>query len=167
MKKTILTAMLVLCLAGIGLADVVDPELCTATIDPAAEGASIFSLPNGAGEPFTSAFAPGGASVDATITLTVISTQGTPIVGYPLEDMWLESSASGLVFCPGGTCADAAVVDVWNVTESNHRNQKGHDQGQKMSLSVSIVKSSDKSSLSSSSSAGIIVSFVPSAKGTL
>lgn len=106
MKKSILIATLVLGLVSIGLADVIDPSLCTSTIDPAADGASVYNVPDGSGAPFTSAYAPGGAIVDATITLTVISTMGLPIQGYPAADMWLESSAFNLTFCPGGTQPD-------------------------------------------------------------
>jgi hypothetical protein len=45
-------------------------------------------------------------AVNATITLNVIDTFGNPIFQYPFEDMWLETSAGGLVLCNGGSTAD-------------------------------------------------------------
>lgn len=86
--------------------DVPDLELSwyeTAALEPV----SIFTVPDGQGHGFDAAFAYGGAVADATITLQLLNSSGYPIAGYTAEDIWLESTAGGLVACPGGTIADA------------------------------------------------------------
>ncbi|HOX24399.1 MAG TPA: dockerin type I domain-containing protein [Candidatus Krumholzibacteria bacterium] len=103
---------LLACLASLAMAGVPDLNLSTATMDPAANGASVWNLPGGSGSRFDEAFAPGGATVNATITLTLIDTNGDPIANYPAEDIWLETSGvlqqfGSLVFCTDGTVADA------------------------------------------------------------
>ena len=45
--------------------------------------------------------------VDATITVTLLDGGGFPVVNFAFEDLWLESSDGGMVFCIGGTTADA------------------------------------------------------------
>lgn len=106
MLRQILSHALTLCLAGSALAGIPDLSLSTATIPPGAEGAAIYTLPNGLGDPFTVTL-PGGIVLDASITLTLVDTDGEPIVQYPREDLWLETSGGGLVPCLGGTIADA------------------------------------------------------------
>ncbi|MBD3222248.1 hypothetical protein GF314_13505 [bacterium] len=106
---TRMTAILTL-LAAAGMAsaaDIPEPDLCTVEIDALAIGASIFVVPDGSGTPLTAASAPGGVEVDATITVTLVNPAGELIVGYPAEDLWLETADGGLVACPDGTTADA------------------------------------------------------------
>jgi len=103
-------AISVACLAGPAAAGVPDLSLSHATIDPAAIGALIWNLPNGNGMRFDEACPPGGGTVDATITLTLIDTNGDPVSNFPAEDIWLASSGvlrpTVLVFCPNGTIAN-------------------------------------------------------------
>lgn len=67
---------------------------------------SVFCAPDGGGKALTEAKLEAGGEVDATITLTVNDATGAPIFLYPFEDMWLETSAGGMVPCNGGTTAD-------------------------------------------------------------
>lgn len=70
---------------------------------------SLFNVPDGSGLAFTEAYGPGGAVVDATITMTLFDDYpgwGQPVAQFPFEDMWLESGDGLLVPCNGGTCAD-------------------------------------------------------------
>lgn len=79
---------------------------------------SLFNVPDGSGAPFSAAFGPGGAVVDATITMTLYDGppgSGQTVAHFPYEDMWLESDGGLLGFCPGGSCADAH-TDVNGVT---------------------------------------------------
>lgn len=75
-------------------------------VEAAAEPSSVFARPDGLGLPLSHAYAPGGATVDATITLTLVDSGGDPIVNYPREDLWLESGNGGLLPCSDGTVAD-------------------------------------------------------------
>jgi hypothetical protein len=68
---------------------------------------SVYNLPNGGGDPLTAARLFGGGTINATITLTLLDVNSTPIFEYPFSDMWLETADGGLKFCPGGTTADA------------------------------------------------------------
>ena len=101
MLRRFLLGALVLSLASFAVAGVPDLNASTATFDPSAEGASIYVVPNGTGAAFTEAKAPGGATVDATITVTLIDTAGDPIFLYPFEDLYLQTSGGGLVACQG------------------------------------------------------------------
>ncbi len=112
MSLKLTLTILLACVAGAALADVPDLNLSSASIDPAAEGASIWNLPSGDGAGFDEAVQPGSVVVDATITLTLVNSSGDPIFDYPAEDMWLITSAPGadfgtLVFCTDGTVADS------------------------------------------------------------
>lgn len=69
------------------------------------ETAVMFNVPNGGGDAFTSASTIGG-TVDATITLTILISDDTPVANFPFEDCWLESADGGLVSCTGGATAD-------------------------------------------------------------
>ncbi|MEZ4386502.1 MAG: hypothetical protein R3D98_02780 [Candidatus Krumholzibacteriia bacterium] len=120
---------LVVSLASIAWAGVPDLNTSTASIDPAANGASVFNLPNGAGVALDQAFGVGG-TVDATITLTLIDTTGDPIFGYPFEDLWLETSLGGLTFCDGGTAADASTDIDGMTTWSNPLAAGGNSAGE-------------------------------------
>jgi hypothetical protein len=67
---------------------------------------SLFVVPDGSGAAFTEAMAEWGYEVDATVNLQLFDWGGNPIEAYPAEDMWLEASDGGLIYCAGGTCAD-------------------------------------------------------------
>jgi len=100
-------------------------EELTCNLDPIRSGrVSVFTLPNGQGDPLNNAFqwdgVPGNppSRVDATIHYTVLYF-GDPVYGYPREDMWLESSLGGLVLCPGGSIADSNTDEQGRTTFSN------------------------------------------------
>ncbi len=95
-------------IAGAGVL-VPDLELSTAETASGDTPVSLFCLPDGSGASFTSAFSyQGGPPLqDATITLHLRDPFGNPIMMYPREDIWLESSGGGLVSCGFlGTMAD-------------------------------------------------------------
>ena len=107
MKHVLMLAALLL--AGTVSAQIPDLNLSTVTIQPDAVGACVIVDPDGGGTPFTAAFAPGGGTVDATITVTLVDAMGEPIVGFPGSDLWLESTGGGLARCAGwGTFADGS-----------------------------------------------------------
>jgi hypothetical protein len=114
-----LLGILVVSLASLAWAGVPDLGLSTAEIPAGSDGALVFSTPNAQGEAFTAAFLPGGAVVDATITVTLIDTNADPIFLYPLADMWLETSLDGLSYCSGGTVADQSTDENGQTTFSN------------------------------------------------
>lgn len=72
---------------------------------------SVHADPGGLGDPLEEARPQGtcGAAdpsrVDATIELWLTDSLGNPIIGYPLEDLWL--CAPDLCFCGGSNVADA------------------------------------------------------------
>jgi hypothetical protein len=98
------------------LADLPGLENCTAWISAAAEGAVVYTLPNGHGHSFNAAHLPDGTIVDATITLEMLDYAGNPIFGFPAEDIWLDTSAGGLSYPASGTIAD-------DHTDANGRTQ--------------------------------------------
>jgi hypothetical protein len=68
---------------------------------------SLMVVPDGSGPDFTEAKT-ANSTEDATITLEFLDALGTPVAGYPAEDMWLESEDGGMSLCAGGTVADGA-----------------------------------------------------------
>ena len=70
----------------------------------------LYNLPNGAGAMFTQALRSTGATVDATITLTVLDAGLSPVPNVPATEMWLEkeivTGTGTFVACVGGTLAD-------------------------------------------------------------
>jgi len=104
--------------AALALAGVPDLDQSSASLAyTGTETLSLYSLPNGNGRAFASAFLPGGAGADATVTLTLLDGLGAPISGFPFQDMWLEPDDQGLVTCGGNATADAntnaAGVTTW------------------------------------------------------
>lgn len=92
--------------------------------------ATLYTLPDGTGAPFSQAQDELGNVVDATITLTLLEANDYPIVDFPSEDIWLESENFGLVPCMGGTSPNEN-TDLNGVTHWTHPLQAGgHDQGQ-------------------------------------
>jgi len=130
MLRRFLLGALVLSLASFAVAGVPDLNASTASIDASAEGASVYVVPNGTGAGFDEAYAPGGAIVDATISVTLIDTNGDFLFLYPVEDLWLETSGGGLVACEGGATADAA-TDINGETQfQNPMNAGGNSFGE-------------------------------------
>jgi hypothetical protein len=72
---------------------------------------SVFTVPDGSGQPLSSARLLGGTVVDATIRLRLETEEGEPIVGFPAEEIWLETTEGGLVTCLHGAIADAPTDD--------------------------------------------------------
>jgi hypothetical protein len=64
----------------------------------ATEQVSLFCTPDGSGGAFNEAQGLGGHAVDATITVEMYRND-LPIVGYPAEDIWLDSSLGGIALC--------------------------------------------------------------------
>lgn len=87
---------------------------------------SVYSMPNGAGDPLNNCYLFGGTQTDATITLTLVDGTPAPIVLYPFEDMWLATELGGLVACPGGTVADASTDAAGQTTWSGAFNAGGN-----------------------------------------
>jgi hypothetical protein len=139
MLRRFLLGALVLSLASFAVAGVPDLNASTASIDPSAAGASVFVVPNGTGAAMTGAFLPGGASVDATISLTLIDTEGNPIFQYPFEDLWLATSGGSLNFCDGGTAADASTDINGQTTWSNPLAAGGSTMGETAQVIVAGV----------------------------
>jgi hypothetical protein len=95
--------LLVMLPAWAGANPIPDLGNCTA-VTAAAEPVSVYTLPDGGGDPLHACCAFGGAKIDASITLQLLDWDFSPISGVPAEDMWLESD--GVNFCPGGAIAD-------------------------------------------------------------
>lgn len=104
----LMVCLISLSFATLGFAGV--PDLAASSATTLATGiVSVFTNVDGLGNAINGAkAAASSASVDATITLTVIDTDGFEVFQYPFEDMWLETSAGGLVLCNGGSTADAS-----------------------------------------------------------
>ena len=108
------------------------PDLDFSIIRQSHDGpATLLVVPDGSGPPVTEARTPEGLVVDATIHLTLINNCGTedPVVGYPREDMWLESIGGGLAFCMGGSIADANTDQDGNTRWSLSLMGGGWDEG--------------------------------------
>ena len=130
MLRRFLLGVLVVSLASLAWAGIPDLVESTATIDAAAEFSSMFNTPARGGSSFDDAFANGGGSVDATITLTLIDTEGLPMFLFPLEDMWLETSGGSLVFCGNGTAADASTDELGQTTWTGTLAAGGYTPGE-------------------------------------
>lgn len=78
---------------------------------------ALFSSPAGTGRPFTNALlwdtVPGSTPtvVDATISVTLTDENGSPIVGYPANQLGLASSAGGWIECAGNEIAADGPTD--------------------------------------------------------
>jgi hypothetical protein len=103
--KGFLLGILVVSLATVAWAGVPDLDLSVATT-AAPAGASVFNLPTGLGNAMTAAKMFNGATVDATITLTLVDATGTPLFLYPSEDLWLDTTGGSFRACPAGTVAN-------------------------------------------------------------
>ncbi|MFH1843923.1 MAG: hypothetical protein ABIF77_12025 [bacterium] len=73
----------------------------------ATQQVSVFTVPDGSGDPLTEAFAWGGSRMDATVTVELWSWSGYPLEGFPPEDLWLDTTRGSLTLCqPNGSMAD-------------------------------------------------------------
>ena len=84
------------------------------------DGATVYVLPNGTGAHFTAGRLAGGVLVDATLTLTVVNSEGDPIPDYPAADIWLVSTGGSggedrLVIC--GLANPGAATDANGQTQ--------------------------------------------------
>ena len=106
--KTVIIATILLALTSIESQAQEDIDWMFATLTTAAGATecSVFVLPDGQGTPFTAAFTAGYEVIDATITILLTDYNLVPIVGYPAEDLWLETANDGMVACASGTIAD-------------------------------------------------------------
>jgi hypothetical protein len=94
----------------------------------AGESATVLVVPDGTGEPLSSAHRPDGTPVDATIHLVLLDPCDDPIWNFPREDMWLESGDGGLVPCAGGTVADSQTGMNGHTSWSAPLRAGGHSQ---------------------------------------
>ena len=96
-------ATFILVAVTVAQAQTPDPTLSTAV----SLGGSIFITPAGDGRTLVDA-STGTGPVDATITVTLLNANNAPVVGYPKEQIRVESVLAGeLVFCTDGNIADA------------------------------------------------------------
>jgi len=107
MARKILAVLAVssMALASASYALIPDLALSTATTG-ATETVSVFSIPDGSGNPLSSVFIFGGSQVNGTVTVTLVDDSVTPIFNWPFEDLWIESNTPDIVLCQGGSVAD-------------------------------------------------------------
>ncbi len=91
------------------MANIPFPDLCVLDNAAGSDGAVVFTNPAGGGNMLSDARLTGGVPVDATLTLTVVNSEGDPIANYPASDIWLVSSGGGLVTC--GLAMPGAATD--------------------------------------------------------
>ncbi len=128
---TMIVAILMFC--GSVQAQTGCPDLSLSTVWQAYEGPmTLLVVPDGSGPPMTEARLSGGAVIDATIYLTLYGgcdSYGQLLADFPAEDMWLESINGSLVFCAGGSIADAPTDQEGNTTWSRPLMGGGWDYG--------------------------------------
>jgi hypothetical protein len=83
-------------LASMASATIPDPALSTAN---AAGTGVIMAAPSGAGDAI--------GDIGATITVTVVDGSGTPIAGFPFQDIYVDDTDGSISLCQGGSTADA------------------------------------------------------------
>ncbi len=117
--------------ATAGIPDPAESVANMAGVD--AQGVALFVLPNGGGSNFSNAqILSGGTAgdiIDATIDCTINDAFGAPVVAFPAEDMWLASTAGGMVPCVGGTSADQNTDAAGYTTWANPLRAGGNDTG--------------------------------------
>jgi hypothetical protein len=87
---------LLLGLAGAANAGVPDATLSSAS---SAGSGTLLLRPNGAGNTL--------GAIGCTVTVTVLDATGTPIAGYPFQDIYLDDPGTGeITLCQGGSTAD-------------------------------------------------------------
>ena len=108
------------------------PDLSFSTIWQSFQGlATLLVQPDGSGPPVTESRTADGVVVDATLHLTLTNScpEEGPVVGYPREDMWLESIGGGVVFCQGGSIADYQTDEDGSTQWSQPLKGGGWDEG--------------------------------------
>lgn len=140
--RTISLLALSACLAAPVLADVGLGVDITADLD-LAEPVSILVAPEG-GEPLTMGLPFGSHPnnrVDATFAITLRNEGGQPIVGYPAEDIWLQTTFYGyLAVCEGGAHPDGPTDAAGRTTFSGPFRMGGHcDAGAANPLTVWVM----------------------------
>ena len=111
LRRNILGLMVcIVCLGAATLSFAGQPDPVLSTAGTAALGAevSVYTLPDGNGKALFEAKLEVGGEVDATINVNLLDAGGNPIFLYPFEDMWLETSAGGMVPCNGGSVSDGS-----------------------------------------------------------
>ena len=98
------------------LANIPFPDLCILDNAAGSDGATVYCVPSGIGAAFTDGRLAGGVATNATLTLTVVNSEGGPIADYPAADLWLVTTGGGLVTCspanPGAN-TDAGGQATW------------------------------------------------------
>lgn len=85
----------VLAITGLAFAGIPDVTKCTAT----SAGGTMYICPQGDAESLS--------GVGATVSITVLDQNSVPIVNFPFEDIWLQSSVANQIrLCQGGLTAD-------------------------------------------------------------
>ncbi|MFH1843139.1 MAG: hypothetical protein ABIF77_08005 [bacterium] len=108
-----------LLIASAAVAGIPDQD-CSSAVTAAAQQVSVYSCPQGDGNPINGCMAyPGVTNVDATITANLCDINGDPVFLYPASDIWLESATKGFTYCAGGTNADADTDINGDTTFSN------------------------------------------------
>lgn len=102
------------------------------SMNAAADGATLYTRPDGEGLPLTHAYAHDGSPVDATITATFVDPDWEPIVGIAREDLWLASSSGGLAACADGTLADGPTDELGNAYWRLPLRAGGHTVGESL-----------------------------------
>jgi hypothetical protein len=75
------------------------PDLTLSSASVPANAVALYSIPDGSGQSFSGAMDATGATVNGTITVTLLNPIGNPIANFPLEDVWLESLDGNLGIC--------------------------------------------------------------------
>ena len=73
---------------------------------PTTEEASVYVLPDGSGAPLTQASLFGGNLVDSRVELALLDPNGTGVVNFPSEDVWIESETGPASACWGQFSSD-------------------------------------------------------------
>lgn len=114
-----LAALALMLIAAVAAAQGWSDYSIATTAAPAGVTPVLYNLPNGTGALFTQACLSTGATVDATITLTVYDPGMSPVANVSATEMWLEkeivSGTGNFVACLGGTLADGP-TDAQGVT---------------------------------------------------
>jgi hypothetical protein len=128
--KALWVAILVAALLAVGTAMACVPDLDGGVVTwnvPAGQSATLLVIPDGSGASFTEARGANGMLTNATVTLTLVNSCGE-LIGFPQEDMWLESEDQGLVLCAGGSTADHATDQNGQSTWTVPLKAGGHSQ---------------------------------------
>lgn len=132
LKYMMLGVPLVLLMTASASACVGLPDLNTSLIWQNFPGlATLRVQPDGSGPPLTEARVADGTVVDATLHLALNNScpEDGPVVGFPREDMWLESLGGGMMFCPGGSIADGPTDEDGHTQWSQPLTGGGWDEG--------------------------------------